>query len=126
MPTRVIPKSEWEEFFRDFMRFHQGWVATVEIFSQALGAQKEVNEMVLAGIVAETQHDGTIAIELMLGETTGSHLTHTIVAPTHVWLESQSESEVLRIRDESDTIVLISCHHSAPPAKVTYGVLQES
>jgi hypothetical protein len=123
-PSR-IRIHEWQEFFRDFTRFHQGWIASVDIFSQALGAQKEANELVFAGIVAEKEHQGKITIEVMLGETTTHHLTHTIVAPTRVRFENSVENEILQIEEGGDTTVLISCHRSALPAKASYGGLQE-
>jgi hypothetical protein len=124
MSVKEIPQNQWKEFFRDFTRFHQGWIASVDIFSRDMGAQKEANEMVFAGLVAGTRHDSRITIEVMLGETAGSHIRHTIALPTHVRYESQGESEVLQIEDESDMTVLISCHRSAVPAKVSYAALQ--
>lgn len=126
MPTREIPKSEWGKFSRDFTRFHQGWIATVDIFSQEMGAQKESNEMVFAGLVAEPRRDGRIAIEVMLGETAGSHLMHTIAAPTQMRFERQGENEFLQIEDENCTTVLICCHRSAHPARMAYGSLQKT
>jgi hypothetical protein len=126
MPTREIPKSEWEEFFRDFTRYHQSWIASLDIFSRAMGAQKEANELVFEGIAFDSECGGKTTIEVMLGETARNHLTHCITTPTHVRFESEGESEVLQIEDQDDTTVLISCHRSALPAKVMYGVLQKS
>jgi hypothetical protein len=125
MSAREIPKSEWKEFFRDFARFHPGWLTSLDIFSSAMGAQKEANEMTLTGLVAETRRDGKLTIDIMLGETAENHIRHTIVAPTQVRHESQSESEVLQIEDDSRTTVLISCHRSGTLAKAMYGFLQK-
>ena len=115
-----------ERVFHDFSRFHQGWLASLDIFSSAMGAQKEANEMALAGLVAETRLDGKLTIEIMLGEPTGNHIMHTVIAPTQIRHESQSESEVLQIEDGSDTTVLISCRRWATPAKAMHGFLQKS
>jgi hypothetical protein len=126
MPTREITENEWKEFFQDFSRFHQGWEITVDIFSRALGAQKEAHGMVFGGLVVEPRRDGRVSIEMMLGETTENHLTHTIAAPTRVRFASEGETEVLQIEDENNTTVLISCRRSALPARRAYGALQET
>lgn len=124
MPTREIPVSEWKEFFQDFSRFHQGWEITADIFSRALGAQKEARGMMFGGLVVEPQRDGRVSIEMMLGKTAANHLTHTITAPTRVRFASEGETEVLQIEDVNDTTILISCRRSALPAKMAYGALQ--
>ena len=126
MSTREIPKHEWAEFFRDFSRFHQGWIMTVDVFNGAMGAQKIADELAFGGIVAETRPDGRIVIEVMAGETTAHHITHTLTAPASVEFKSESEGEVLQIRDEGDTTVLISCHRSGVPAKLPQAALQKS
>jgi hypothetical protein len=80
--------------------------------------------MIFGGLVVEPRRDGRISIEMMLGKTTGNHITHTIAAPTRVRFASEGETEVLQIEDENDTTVLISCRRSALPAKMAYGALQ--
>jgi hypothetical protein len=117
MLTREIPRSEWREFLRDFTRFHQGWTVSVDIFSQLAGAQKEVNEMAFAAILAEARPQDAMRITLMFGVTAGNHLTHTIAAPVQVSFECLTETEILRIEDESGTTILLGCHRRARPAR---------
>lgn len=124
MSTKEVPRNEWQKFFHDFTRFHQGWIASVDVFSGSFGAQKEANELVFSGITAAPASGGGQTIEVMLGENHDHHLTHIITAPVSVHFESEAESEVLQICDADNTTVLISCHRSALPAKVNYGGLQ--
>ena len=50
---REIPKDEWPKFFDVFSRQHEGWLVTLEIFGNEIGAQIQERELVLGGIVAD-------------------------------------------------------------------------
>ena len=126
MPTKEIPRAEWKEFLRDFSHFHQGWVVSIEVFDQAIGAQKEAGELIFGGVVVERGRGGKEVIEVLLGERAESHLRHTIAEPAHVQLDSEGERDILRIEGSGGTTLLISCRRSALPAKATYGTLQET
>jgi len=41
MPTKEIPREEWNNFFDVFSRQHKDWLATLEVFSTDVGAQQE-------------------------------------------------------------------------------------
>lgn len=39
MRTREIKRNEWEKFFKCFNQKHEGWLVTLEILSDVIGAQ---------------------------------------------------------------------------------------
>jgi len=97
--TREIPKDEWSRFFDEFSRRHQGWLVTIEIFG-SLGAQVEVHERALNGVVVE-ERDGSPLIEILTGSTPGETLTHTIARPTRVQVEETREGAEVAVQIES-------------------------
>ncbi|OLE50804.1 MAG: hypothetical protein AUG51_26320 [Acidobacteria bacterium 13_1_20CM_3_53_8] len=50
---REIPREEWAEFLDIFSRQHEGWLVTVEVLSEEIGAQVEAEGKPLEGITAE-------------------------------------------------------------------------
>jgi hypothetical protein len=125
MCTQQISRAEWKKFFHDFSRFHQGWILSLDVFSQEFGAQIGTRGIPFEGMVVEESSDGKANIELILGNTPDNHLTHTIASPTRVRLESLGENEVLQIEAENNITHLMSFHRSMLPAKVSYGALIE-
>jgi hypothetical protein len=45
MPTREIPREQWNNFFDSFNRQHEGWLATLEVFAPEIGAQQEARDL---------------------------------------------------------------------------------
>jgi hypothetical protein len=125
MHTQQISRNEWKQFFHDFSRFHQGWIISLDVFSQEFGAQIGTRDIPFEGMVVEESRDGRHSIELILGKTPDNHLTHTIARPTRIWFESLGENEVLQIEAENNITHLLSLHRSMVPAKVSYGALKE-
>jgi hypothetical protein len=125
MPTQEIPKEEWINFFHDFSRFHRGWVVNVEVFSTELGAQREVREIPFEGIIAEMRNNSHSCLELIMGESTSHHLTHTVRTPTRVRYESESHSEVIQIESADGVTTLLNFHRALVPDRVTIGMLKE-
>jgi hypothetical protein len=82
LTTHEILRSNWTFFFTGFNRLHEGWLVTVEQLDERLGAQTIARDMAFEGIVAS---DG--AITLMVGETPGRHISHTVRHPLHVLLD---------------------------------------
>ena len=113
MPGEEIASGDWEEFFRDFTRFHQGWVVSIDVFSPALGARRAACDLPFAGIVAEGSVEGGVCIEVRLEEGPTTRITHAVPAPLQVRFEADGESEVLQIDDDRDTTVHIICHRCA-------------
>ena len=108
MPTQAIPRDEWNNFFDSFSRQHEGWLATLEVFDDDLGAQQEARELPLSGISLSSGKDkGTIA--LSLGKEPGDHVTHIIDEPEQVWVETTSEgvNAALEIEAKDQTKTLL-------------------
>jgi len=120
MPTKEIPREEWNNFFDVFSRQHEGWLATLEVFSTDVGAQEEARELPLEGISITSGHDGANAIVINLGKTPEDHITHTITAPEHVWVQQTPEgaNAALEIESEAQTKTLLRFRSALPPEMV--------
>ena len=108
--TREIPRAEWVRFLDTFSRRHERWLVTIEIFAAEVGAQVEGRSLRFEGMGADLK-DGERRITISLGESPASHLTHTIEAPTRLWL-GQSEAELgtfetLEIESEDGVTTLV-------------------
>ena len=58
MKNRQVPHAEWPRFFEGFTRRHQGWLATVRVVDERLGAQVEARDLPLEGIVVDAESRG--------------------------------------------------------------------
>src|SRR5437660_7629899 len=87
MRTQEITREEWNSFFNTFSQQHEGWLATLEIFGPEVGAQKEAHELSLEGISLGSGTGESPKITIEIGKTPDEHVSHTIINPTHVWLE---------------------------------------
>jgi hypothetical protein len=91
--TQEIPRDAWNEFFAAFSEQHEDDEVDVEVLGADIGAQTEARELCLRGISPATSpSDGGLAV--MLESPDGTHLTHMIAKPVHVWVQ--------RAADESD------------------------
>ena len=119
MPTQAIPREQWNNFFNSFSRQHEGWLATLEIFSTDLGAQEEVRELPLTGIsLSSAKNENGIA--LSLGKDPGDHITHIINEPEKVWIETTDEgvNSALEIESKDQTKTLLRFRSPALPELV--------
>jgi len=82
--NREIPRGEWESFLEAFSRRHQGWLVTVEVLREKLGAQTEVRDLPLQGIFSE--RDGR-RITILVGRDAQKHLAHVVESPGRLWVE---------------------------------------
>ena len=80
MPTREIPRAEWNAFFETFSKQHEGWLATVEVLGEEIGAQEEAHELPLVGITADLKGSDADAVSIIVGKRAEDHITHTITA----------------------------------------------
>ncbi len=109
MPTRDIPRSEWEMFFNTFSGEHEGWLTTVEVSdADNRTGRIEAVEMPLEGISADLK-DRENRISISLGREPNDFVSHEVPAPQRVQLEQteQGADKGLRIesQDGSTTIV---------------------
>lgn len=90
MSTREVTRNEWTSFFDIFSKQHEGWIASLEVLGDEVGAQAEVVvELPFEGIsVAEAEPQSLV---INLGRTTETRVSHTIKRPQHVWLRQTEE-----------------------------------
>lgn len=108
MPTQEIPRDQWSSFFDSFTRQHGGWLATLEVLSETLGAQQPAEELPFEGISLD-EADGELNVVISLGSSPAEHITHAIQQPKQLWLQQTPEGAdaVLEITssDASQTLL---------------------
>lgn len=102
MQTQEIPRQEWKSFFDSFSRQHEGWLATLEVFSSDIGAQEAAHELPLEGVSVASETETAESITISLGKTPEDHISHTITEPQHVWLEKTDAGADAALEIESD------------------------
>jgi len=107
MPTQEIPRNQWSEFLNRFSRQHEGWLVTLEVFSPDIGG------------------DDSKGIAISAGRTLEHHLTHTILAPAHMWIQrtNQGAEAALEIESEDNSKTLVRFRSSVLPEMVDGVVL---
>ena len=126
METREIPRSEWRSFFDVFSRQHEGWLATLEIFGQEIGAQAEHGELPLKSVTLTPVVGKSEAITINLGKVPEDHIKHTVIEPTHVWIVQTSEgaNAALEIESADETKTLLRFRSPVLPELVDGVVLE--
>ena len=126
METQEIPRSEWRSFFEVFSRQHEGWLATLEIFGQEIGAQAEHGELPLESITLTPVVGKSEAITINLGKVPKDHVKNTVIEPTHVWLVQTSEgaNAALEIESADETKTLLRFRSPVLPELVDGVVLE--
>jgi Family of unknown function (DUF5335) len=120
MQTREIPRTEWRSFFDTFNRQHEGWLATLEVFSSDLGAQEQAHELPLEGVTVSSQTGTDEEIAISLGRSPEEHINHTIAEPTHVWVERTNEgaNAALEVESKDQTKTLLTFRAAVTPELV--------
>ena len=126
MATREIPRENWNSFFDTFSRQHEGWLATLEVLGRDLGAQEEAHELPLEGVSISSGTNEAETIAISIGKTPENHISHTVLKPTHVWIEQTQDGAdaVLEIESEDDSKTLLRFRSSVPPELVDGVVLE--
>jgi hypothetical protein len=100
MQTVEIQPARWPQVLAEFSAVHEGWLVSVDILAPTLGAQPEVHDLPLVGVVAEPRtNGGTITIAAARPET--GQITHTIHSPTRVRIERTNEGADVAMQIES-------------------------
>ena len=102
MQTQEIPREQWRSFFNSFSQQHEGWLATLELFSLEIGAQEEAHELPFEGISINSNESEKESVIISLAQTSEDHLTHTIDDPTRVWLQQTTEFADASVEIEAD------------------------
>ena len=113
MPTQEIPRNQWSEFLNRFSRQHEGWLVTLEAHGLPLEG------ITIAG------GDDSKGIAISAGRTLEHHLTHTILAPAHMWIQrtNQGAEAALEIESEDNSKTLVRFRSSVLPEMVDGVVL---
>jgi hypothetical protein len=117
-----FPRGEWQLFFDVFSRQHRGWIVTVEVLDESVGAQVEGTGLALEGITASPSGEDEQTISVMLGGEPERHLAHTIVAPSRVYLDRSGidtgRGELLMIESSDGSKTLIRFHNPVLPEQL--------
>lgn len=100
MQTLEIRRDSWSRTLAEFSASHEGWLISVDVLTPTIGAQPEVHDLPLVGVVAEP-HNGGGAITIAAGRSGAGQITHTIQSPTRVWIERTDAGADVALEVES-------------------------
>jgi hypothetical protein len=92
MQTRTLARSEWTKFFDSLSRIIAGSRATLEVLTDDLGAQMEVEESPLSGISYDPS-----GLEFHFVTRTG-HLVHRIENPERIEVEEPDDGLISALK----------------------------
>jgi hypothetical protein len=120
--TNEIPKQNWKLFFDDASRDYLQWETRVEVLKEDIGAQILSEGLSLVGFVFEektVENGGEQSnVEIIIGEESGVHQTHTIFNPRVVAFlhkEDGTHGGTIEIEDAGNAKTLI---HLVQPISV--------
>jgi hypothetical protein len=120
--TIQIPRLDWSRALNEFSTIHDGWLISLEIVSDALGAQPEITDLPLIGVTFEAPNGGTVTISA--GRLT-AQITHTIREPHHIWIERTIAGADAALAVESaDGAKTILRFKTGGPAETADGIAQ--
>lgn len=122
MKATTIARTEWQSFLDGFIRRHQGWLVTLEVFQPKVGAQVEEHDLALEGLTAELENGngGKDRIEIVIGGEPDQHVTHTVLDPVEVSLEHTEDgaNHALAIKSADDAMTLLCFRPAMRPEMV--------
>ena len=125
MRTVVIPRADWRTKLDEFSTVHKGWRMSLELLTPDLGAQPEVEDLPLRGVVAEVGRKDA-AIMIVAGSTGRDEITHVIQTPTRVQLEQDDRGADVALEIESSDRAKAILRFTAPaPPETVDGVARE-
>ena len=109
MATRQVPMEDWDSFFNDFSKKHEGRKVLTELHGRGVVGDEEVNTLPFMGITLEKKGSDANSVRVMLGDSLTSHLTHEILAPKAVWVRSDRDEDgaMLEIHGADDQTTVI-------------------
>ncbi len=113
--TQKIEKAEWSEFFDRISQDFLDWETTVQVMSDATGAQTLSNGLPFNGLTYDEKH-GHNTMELNVGFGTDNHQTHNIRDARSVAFEPSGRGPggTLDIEDMSGTKTLVNFLNPMP------------
>ncbi len=98
MQTVEVRSDRWSQALSEWSAMHEDWLVSVDVLSPALGAQLEVDELPLVGVVAGPQNGGRVTITAKSGV---AQITHTVQSPARIWLERADNGADVALQIES-------------------------
>ena len=119
MQTVEILPVRWSQALEEFSALHEGWLISVDILAPAIGAQPEVHDLPLTGVVAERLMTGD-TITISAGRSAAGQITHTIHSPTRVWIEKTDDGAdaAMQIESAEGTTTILRLKTPARPETV--------
>ena len=99
MRTPEIPRDDWSRVLAEFSTTHYGWLVSLDILSPDIGAQPDITDLPLVGVTFEDIRAGTVTISA--GRSAVPEITHTIQAPSHIWVERTDDGADAALEIES-------------------------
>jgi hypothetical protein len=112
MHSHEIPSSEWLPFLNDLSKRHQGEHVTVELIGRNIGDQTEARDQALLGMSIDSP-TGSMKIDVIVGDSLSSNISHEIAHPVHVRLAQaeDGEDEALEIESDDGPCTLVRFMH---------------
>lgn len=104
--TNEILRADWKEFFDLQSKNYLEWQTKVEVLKDEIGAQVLSEGLPLIGFMCEEAQN---AIEIIVGEESGVHQTHTIFNPQKVFFQEDenNQSGIVEIEDKDGAKTLV-------------------
>lgn len=108
LTTMDIPRRDWAAFLDGLSRLHCDEPIRIEVLREDIGAQLEVTELPLDGIVAEFKGTSP-SITIAAGALRHQHIAHVISDPVAVRLARgpAGDDDTLEIVSQDRTITLV-------------------
>jgi hypothetical protein len=82
--TRELGRDEWPLYFDRLSRQYAGMPVTVELTSEYTGVRTMACHVPLLGITVEQDGRDEEVIQVLIGDSPDTMMTHTVIAPEHV------------------------------------------
>jgi hypothetical protein len=113
-----IPKEQWQAYFNDVSKQHQGWAVTIEVLAGELGDQRHVDGLPLSGLSFDPagSQAGDILVETGdAGTPFDTHLVHRPRAVRSAVLQPGAEMDIeIESEEGYQTIVHIRLRPELP------------
>jgi hypothetical protein len=116
-----IERDGWQSYLNDFSKRNAGRAARLEVISEELGTQSEVELLPLEGITFESKGSLAASVEIMLGGASAAdmrHLTHTVTQVRRIFpkLGADGREDALEIEaeDGAKTILIFETLAALP------------
>jgi hypothetical protein len=101
METVEIPRQTWRRRLDEFTAAHEGWLVSVDVLGEDIGAEQEVEDVPLIGVSMD-RDDPDNTIDIAVARSSTEHLTHIVRQVGHIYVERTSEGADAAVEFESN------------------------